>query len=232
MSGRCGWVRGVARSASKRHGRREGGDRQQRGQDNEHLAVASEGSLVGRSALVLDPFGAEDHRQRALARQLGLTATQLRTLVRVSYVKVAEFQRRARRSSTRSCAWTWLRSAAAPAAWPRRPPGSPPPTSSGRLRGGRGGAGAVSTSRPGSGCAGPVRALGHAAWRAQHHPNHHGRGPWGAVGRAGGRLRGQVRHQGDEDFGTRTAASPLTTSTPSTRSFRRTGPIRWRGSIC
>jgi hypothetical protein len=34
------------------------------------------------------------YAERALARQLGLTATQLRQLVRVSYVKVAEFQRR------------------------------------------------------------------------------------------------------------------------------------------
>ncbi|HEX6673733.1 MAG TPA: replication initiator [Actinomycetes bacterium] len=34
------------------------------------------------------------YAERALARQLGLTPAQLRTLVRVSYVKVAEFQRR------------------------------------------------------------------------------------------------------------------------------------------
>jgi hypothetical protein len=34
------------------------------------------------------------YAERALARQLGLTTTQLRQVVRVSYVKVAEFQRR------------------------------------------------------------------------------------------------------------------------------------------
>jgi hypothetical protein len=43
---------------------------------------------------------------RQLARRLGITQKRLRTLVRVRYVKVAEYQARASSTSTLSSAWT------------------------------------------------------------------------------------------------------------------------------
>jgi hypothetical protein len=74
---------------------------------------------------------------RALARLVGVQETELRRLVRVSYAKVAEFQRRGRSTSTPSCAWTRPLTVAAPAAWPHRPSRSRPSCSrrpSGRQR--------------------------------------------------------------------------------------------------
>jgi hypothetical protein len=56
--------------------------------------------------------------QRSLARQVGVGEAGLRRLVRVSYAKVAEFQKRARSTSTLSSAWTWQPPAAARTAWP------------------------------------------------------------------------------------------------------------------
>jgi hypothetical protein len=68
---------------------------------------------------------------RALARHLGLSEAQLRKLVRVSYVKVAEFQRR---GAVHFHAIVRLDAATAcrcPACLTPHPPGSPPATSSG-----------------------------------------------------------------------------------------------------
>jgi hypothetical protein len=55
---------------------------------------------------------------RALGRLVGLQEGELRRLVRISYAKVAEFQRRGRSTSTRSSAWTRPPNAAVPAVWP------------------------------------------------------------------------------------------------------------------
>jgi hypothetical protein len=64
--------------------------------------------------------------QRALGRLVGFQEGELRRLVRISYAKVAEFQRRGRSTSTRSSAWTPLPTAAASAAWPHHRRRSPP----------------------------------------------------------------------------------------------------------
>jgi hypothetical protein len=63
---------------------------------------------------------------RALAQLVGVTEAELRGLVRVSFAKVAEYQRRGRSTSTPSSAWTPPRTAAAQPVLPHRRPGSPP----------------------------------------------------------------------------------------------------------
>jgi hypothetical protein len=67
--------------------------------------------------------------QRVLARTVGLDEAALRQMVRISYAKVAEFQKRARSTSTPSSAWTRPPTAAVLAAWPHHPSRSPPPSS-------------------------------------------------------------------------------------------------------
>jgi hypothetical protein len=70
---------------------------------------------------------------RALAQLAGVPEGQLRRLVRISFAKVAEYQRRGRSTSTRSSAWTPPPAAAARPVSPRHRRGSPPPFSSGRF---------------------------------------------------------------------------------------------------
>jgi hypothetical protein len=66
---------------------------------------------------------------RALAQLAGVTEGELRTLVRVSFAKVAEYQKRARSTSTPLSAWTRPPPAPARPVSLRRRPGSPPTSS-------------------------------------------------------------------------------------------------------
>ena len=68
---------------------------------------------------------------RALARLVGVTEAELRAAVRISFAKVAEYQKRGAVHSTPSSAWTPPPTAAARSVWHRRWPGSPPTSSSG-----------------------------------------------------------------------------------------------------
>jgi hypothetical protein len=67
---------------------------------------------------------------RTLAQLVGLTEAELRGVVRISFAKVAEYQRRGRSTSTPSSAWTPPPTAPARPVSPRRRPGSPPTCSS------------------------------------------------------------------------------------------------------
>jgi hypothetical protein len=63
---------------------------------------------------------------RALAQLAGMAEAELRALVRVSFAKVAEYQKRGRSTSTPSSAWTPPPTAAARPVSPRHRPGSRP----------------------------------------------------------------------------------------------------------
>ena len=66
---------------------------------------------------------------RALAQLAGLTEGELRRLVRVSFAKVAEYQKRGRSTSTPSSAWTPPPTAPARTVSGRHRRSSPPPSS-------------------------------------------------------------------------------------------------------
>ena len=124
-----------------------------------------------------------------------------------------------RSTSTPSSAWTRPPTAAVLAAWPHHPSRSPPACS--RTPSGRQSRPSGCPARPGRRRAGPVCPLGRAARRPQHHPRRRPGG--GAVGRAGGRLHRQVRHQGHREL--RRRPRP-----PHRR--RRPGPPRQAAGAC
>jgi hypothetical protein len=71
---------------------------------------------------------------RTLAKAVGMSEAELRGTVRISFAKVAEYQKRGRSTSMPSSAWTRLPAAAARPVCCRHPRSSAPPCSSRRSR--------------------------------------------------------------------------------------------------
>jgi hypothetical protein len=141
--------------------------------------------------------------QRALGRLVGLQEGELRRLVRVSYAKVAEFQRRGAvhfHAVIRLDAATECRCHGCLAPPPEGFTAAVLEDALRQAVQGRAGALPIRRWRPGAVC-----PLGRAARRAQHHPCRPGRG---AVGRAGCRLYRQVRDQGHRELRRWPGSSP------------------------
>ena len=141
---------------------------------------------------------------RALAQLVGVPEAELRRLVRISFAKVAEYQKRGAVHFHAIIRLDAATDCGCPACVAPPPAGFTADLLEGAVRAGRRHRGrALPDGRRGPG-RDPGCPLGRAARRA---PHHRGRRRGGADGRAGGRLCGQVRDQGHRGPG-RDARSP------------------------